>query len=251
MIDYDRGEGLSLDDVDFNVMLVTGDDPVSYEEVIKSKKWRDAMKKEIEAIEKNKTWELIELSKGVKPIGVKWLYKTKFRENGEIDKFKARLVVKGYVQQYGLDYTEVFAPVTRLDIIRIILAIAAQYGWKVSQLDVKSAFLHGELKEDVYVQQPTGFVKEGEEDKVYKLKKALYGLKQAPRACFNKIETYFVDNGFDRCLCEHTLFTKSKEEGKILIVSIYVDDLIYTGNDWSMCDEFKRSMMSEFDTTDL
>jgi len=88
------------------------------------------MKKEIEAIEKNKTWELIDLPKGVKPIGVKWLYKTKFRENGEIDKFKARLVVK--VQQYGLDYTEVFALVARLDIIHIILAIAAQYGWKDS-----------------------------------------------------------------------------------------------------------------------
>jgi len=116
---------------------------------------------------------------------------------------------------------------------------------------VKSAFLHGELKEDIYVQQPTGFVKKEEEDKVYKLKKALYGLKQAPRAWYNKIEAYFVGNGFDRCLCEHTLFTKSNEGGKILIVSLYVDDLIYTGNDWSMCDEFRRSMMSEFDMNDL
>jgi len=101
------------------------------------------------------------------------------------------------------------------------------------------------------VQQPNGFVKKGEEEKVYKLKKALYGLKQAPRAWYNKIEAYFVRNGFDRCLCEHTLFTKSKEGGKILIVSLYVDDLIYTGNDGSMCKEFKRSMMAEFDMSDL
>jgi len=116
---------------------------------------------------------------------------------------------------------------------------------------VKSAFLHGELNEEIYVQQPTGFMKIGEEEKVYKLRKALYGLKQAPRAWYNKIETYFLRNGFERCLCEHTLFTKLVEGGKLLIVSLYVDDLIYTGNDVSLCHSFKKSMMSEFDMTDL
>ena len=126
-----------------------------------------------------------------------------------------------------MNYIEVFAPVARLDTIRLILAIATRYSWNVFQLDVKSVFLHGELKEEIYVQQPNGFVKKGEEEKVYKLKKALYDL------------------------CEHTLFTKSKEGGKILIVSLYVDDLIYTGNDGSMCDEFRRSMMTEFDMSDL
>jgi len=116
---------------------------------------------------------------------------------------------------------------------------------------VKSAFLHGELNEEIYVQQPTGFMKIGEEEKVYKLRKALYGLKQAPRAWYNKIETYFLRNGFERCLCEHTLFTKLVEGGKLLIVSLYVDDLIYTGNDVSLCHSFKKSMMSEFDMTNL
>ena len=101
------------------------------------------------------------------------------------------------------------------------------------------------------MQQPIGFVKKEEEDKVYKLKKAIYGLKQAPRAWYKKIEVYLVGNGFDRCLCEHTLFTKSKEGGKILIVSLYVDDLIYTRNDCSMCDDFRRFMTSEFDMSDL
>ena len=250
MIDYKKGEGL-IDDVDLNVMVVTGDDPISFEKAIESQKWKDAMMKEMESIEKSQTWELTNLPIGMKPIGVKWIFKTKFKENGEIDKFKARLVTKGCAQQYGLDYTEVFASIVRLDIIRIILAIATQYGWIVFHLDVKNAFLHGELKEDIYVQQPTGFVKKEEEDKVYKLKKALYGLKQAPRTWYNKIEAYFVCNGFDKCLYEHTLFTKSNEGGKILIVSLYVNDLIYTRNDWSMCDEFRRSMMSEFDMTDL
>lgn len=115
---------------------------------------------------------------------------------------------------------------------------------------MKSAFLHGELKEEVYVQQPIGFVKLGEEEKVYKLRKTLYGLKQAPRAWYNKIETYFLCNGFERCFCEHTLFTKSKG-GKILIMSLYVDDLIYTGNDESMCNDFRSSMMLEFHMMDL
>nr|KYP69898.1 Retrovirus-related Pol polyprotein from transposon TNT 1-94 [Cajanus cajan] len=235
MKDYKIGEGLS-DDNGLNVMMVTEDDPISFEEAIKKK---------------NMTWELIDLPRGVKPIGVKWIFKTKFKEIGEIDKFKARLVAKGYVQQYGVDYTEVFALVARLDTIRLILAIVAQYSWNVFQLDVKSVFLHGELKEEIYVQQPNGFVKKGEEEKVNKLKKELYGLKQAPRAWYNKIEAYFVRNGFDRCLCEHTLFTKSNEGGKILIISLYVDDLIYTGNDGSMCDEFRRAMMTEFDMSDL
>jgi hypothetical protein len=108
----------------------------------------------------------------------------------------------------------------------------------VYQLDVKSAFLHGELNEDVYVEQPLGYEKKGEEHKVLKLKKALYGLKQAPRAWFSRIESYFLKEGFVRCPSEHTLFVKNQEE-KILIVCIYVDDLVFTGSDERMFAEFK------------
>nr|KYP74877.1 Retrovirus-related Pol polyprotein from transposon TNT 1-94 [Cajanus cajan] len=250
MTDYEKGEGLSYIN-NTSAMLVTETDPVTVEEAVKSKKWRDAMVKEMEAIERNQTWELTDVPKGVKPIGVKWVFKTKHKENGEIDKFKARLVAKGYAQHYGVDYTEVFAPVAKVDTIRIILSMAAQNGWIIFQLDVKSAFLHGELKEEIYVQQPAEFIKKGKEEKVYKLRKALYGLKQAPRAWYNRIEAYFLQNGFERCFCEHTLFTKSAEGGKILIVSLYVDDLIYTGNDGSMCNDFRNIMMSKFDMTDL
>lgn len=248
MADYEMGEGFS--DGDNVMMMMIENDPTSFEEAVKSTKWREAMSSEIEAIERNQTWELAILPEGIKPIGVKWVFKTKLNENGNVEKFKARLVAKGYAQRHGVDYTEVFAPVARLDTIRTILAIAAEYSWAVFQLDVKSAFLHGELKEEVFVQQPEGFIKKGEEDKVYKLKKALYGLKQAPRAWYSKIEAYFVRENFERCPSEHTLFTK-KNGGKMLIVSLYVDDLIFTGNDRSMCDEFKNSMMSEFDMTDL
>ena len=178
------------------------------------------------------------------------MFKTKLNEDGDVEKFKARLVVKGYAQLHGLDYNEVFALEARLDTICVILAMAAQLCWEVFQLDVKSAFLHGEFKEKVFVLQPEGFIKKGEEEKVYRLRKALYGLKQASRAWYNRIEAYFVREDFERCPSEYTLFTKSKG-GKILIVSLYVDALIFIGNDRSMCDEFKNSMMLEFDMSDL
>lgn len=132
----------------------------------------------------------------------------------------------------------------------MILALAASKGWNVYQLDVKSAFLHGELKEAMFIEQPQGYEIKGEEDKVYRLKKALYGLKQAPRAWYNKLESHFIKEGFERCPSEHTLFTKSKE-GKCLIVSVYVDDLIFTGNDTTMFERFKNAMKEEFDMSDL
>ena len=126
------------------------------------------MNREIDAIERNKTWVMTTLPEGVNNIGVKWIFKTKFNENGEIDKCKARLVAKEYAQQYGIEYTEVYAPVARLDTIRLIIALATQEGWSIFQLDVKNAFLHGELSEEVFVQQPQGYAKKGEEHKVYK-----------------------------------------------------------------------------------
>ncbi|CAL2226145.1 unnamed protein product [Prunus armeniaca] len=243
MRDYVGGEGLSEeDDVDVNLAhlaLFIDADPISYEEAAKSKIWRQAMDAEIQAIERNDTWKLTELPPRGKTIGVKWVFRTKLNENGEVDKYKARLVAKGYSQQYGVDYADVFAPVARLDTIRVVLSLAAQKTWMVYQLDVKSAFLHGELNEE-----------QGHEQKVYMLKKALYGLKQAPRTWYSRIESYFIREGFRKCPYEHTLFTKTKNEG-MLIVRLYVDDLIFIGNDESMFKEFKQSMMIEFDMIDL
>ncbi|PRQ54239.1 putative RNA-directed DNA polymerase [Rosa chinensis] len=175
----------------------------------------------------------------------------KLNENGDVDKHKARLVAKGYSQRHGIDYNEVFAPVARWDTIRTILALASFKGWCVFQLDVKSAFLHGELNETVYIDQPQGYVKQGEEHKVYRLRKALYGLKQAPRAWYSRIETYFIKEGFEKCHCEHTLFVKTEDGGNILIVSLYVYDLIFTSNNEDMFVKFKQSMMKEFAMTDL
>lgn len=206
---------------------------------------------EIDAIERNATWSLVDLPSGNKKIGVKWLFKTKLNEQGEVDKLKARLVAKGYKQKHGIDYTEVFALVARMETVRMIVALEAQKDWKLYQLDVKSAFLHGELNEHVYVDQPRGYEKKGNEHKVYKLHKALYGLKQAPQVCFSRIESWFIDEGFERCANEQTLFTRRNKEGKLLIVSIYVDDLIYTGDDEDDLMKFKASMMNAFEMTDL
>jgi hypothetical protein len=130
-------------------MFSSSEDPTTFDEAVKSTKWKEAMDSEIKSIEANNTWKLVTLPHGVKPIGVKWIYKTKYNEKGKNEKQKARLVAKGYSQKYGVDFSEVYAPVARWDTIRTILSLAAHEKWNVFQLDVKSAFLHGELIEDV------------------------------------------------------------------------------------------------------
>jgi len=229
---------------------MSNDDPLNYDEAVHDEKWIKAMKNEMNVIEKNNTWELVTLPAHAKKVGVKWIYKSKLNKEGKVDKYKVRLVAKGYTQTKGINYNEVFALVARWDIVRIVLAVAAQEGWNVYQLDVKGAFLYGELKEEVYVNQPKGFIKHGEEDKVYKLNKALYGLKQAPRTWFSRIESYFQKEGFTKSRHDYTLFVKKKEE-KMIMVCVYFDDLIYVGNDEEMCSKFKKSMKEEFEMTDL
>ncbi|KOM27543.1 hypothetical protein LR48_Vigan437s000300 [Vigna angularis] len=225
-------------------------EPMNFQEAIEKKSWRKAMDEEIEAIKKNDTWELASLPKGHKAIGVKWVYKAKKDSKGEVQRYKARLVAKGYSQRAGIDYDEVFAPVARLETIRLIISLAAQNNWKIHQMDVKSAFLNGVLEEEVYIEQPQGYEVKGEEDKVLKLKKALYGLKQAPRAWNVQIDKYFKAANFIKCPYEHALYIKA--QGKdILIVCLYVDDLIFTGNNPSMFEEFKKDMTMEFEMTDM
>jgi hypothetical protein len=140
-------------------VFCNSEDPQTYDEAVRSEKWRKAMDLEIESIERNATWDLTSLSAGVKTIGVKWIYKTKHNERGEVEKHKARLVAKGYTQRHGIDFNEVYAHVARWDTIRAIMATAASNKWDVFHLDVKSAFLHGDLIEEVYIDQPAGYHK--------------------------------------------------------------------------------------------
>ncbi|KAL0370487.1 UNVERIFIED_CONTAM: Retrovirus-related Pol polyprotein from transposon RE2 [Sesamum angustifolium] len=216
-------------------------EPENFETAVKHKVWVQAMEEEIKMIEKNNTWELADRPKDKEVIGVKWIYKTKLNADGSNTKHKARLVAKGYSQLPGIDYTETFAPVARLDTIRALIAIAANKKWKIYQMDVKSAFLNGYIDEEIYVEQPQGFIAKGSEENVLRLKKALYGLKQAPRAWYSRIDKYFMDRGFWRSLSEPTLYIKS-QGNDTLIVSLYVDDLIYTGNNEKMIQDFKEDM---------
>ncbi|KAH9679872.1 hypothetical protein KPL71_026314 [Citrus sinensis] len=212
-------------------------------------KWRIAMDKEIKAIVKNDTWELTTLPKCHKVIDVKWEYKMKRNAKGEIETHKARLVAKGYSQKAGIDYDEVFSPVAQLETIRLIISLAAQNKWKIFQIDVKSAFLN-EFLEEVYIEQPLGYVVKEHKDKVLRLKKAFYGLKQALRAWNSRIDKYFQENDFTKCPYEHALYVKEKDED-ILIVCLYVDDLIFTGSDPSLFEELKRVMIKEFEMTNI
>lgn len=226
-------------------------DPITYEEAAKEEVWREAMKDELAAIEKNNTWKLVTLPEGKTTVGLKWIYKTKVNADGSIQRHKARLVAKGYSQLYGVDYNETYSPVARMETVRAFIALAAYRRWKVYQLDIKSAFLNGELKEDVYVDQPEGFSVTGNEDKVYKLHKALYGLKQAPRVWYSRIDSYFLQNGFERSPNEHTLYVKKQSEDEVLLVCLYVDDIIYTGSSQTLVDEFRSDMKKVFEMSDL
>jgi hypothetical protein len=152
-------------------------EPSSYEEATKGPEWRKAMEEEIKALNENQTWDLVPRPNEVKPISCKWVYKVKTRPDGSIERYKARLVARGFSQQYGLDYEETFSLVAK---IRMLLALAACKSWKLWQMDVKNAFLHGELDKDIYMEQPRGFDSKMHPEYVCKLKKALYGLKQAP-----------------------------------------------------------------------
>lgn len=232
------------------VCLLADSEIISFEEAARDKKWQTAMDEEIKAIDRNNTWELTELPKGSQPIGVKWVFKRKMNAQGELERYKARLVAKGYKQKEGIDYDEVFAPVVRMETIRLLIAQAAQFKWPIFQMDVKSAFLNGVLEEEVYIEQPPGYMKNGEEKNVLKLKKALYRLKQAPRAWNTRIDTYFKENGFKQCPYEHALYVK-KNGGNMLFVALYVDDLIFMGNNGKMILDFKSKMTQEFEMTDL
>ncbi|PWA38442.1 gag-pol polyprotein [Artemisia annua] len=231
-------------------LFFTKEEPRNYKEASKDEKWIEAMEIELDSINKNNTWTLTTLPTNQKAIGLKWVYKTKRDAQGKIIKYKARLVAKGYVQEQGIDFDEVFAPVARIETVRLILALAAYHGWQVHHLDVKSAFLHGELKEEVYVTQPEGFIQQGNLGKVYKLTKALYGLRQAPRAWNVKLDQTLKSLDFKKCNLEQAVYTK-RSETSTLIVGVYVDDLIITGTPKKEIDLFKSQMEDKFEMSDL
>ncbi|GKC75049.1 retrovirus-related pol polyprotein from transposon TNT 1-94 [Tanacetum coccineum] len=178
-------------------------------------------------------------------ITLKWIYKVKLDELGGILKNKARLVTRGYRQEEGIDFEESFALVARLDAIRIFLAYVAHMNMIVYQMDVKTTFLNGILREEVYVSQPDGFVDQDNLNHVYKLKKALYRLKQAPRAWYDLFSKFLISQEFSKGTVDPTLFIR--RQGKdILMVQIYVGDIIFTSTTPELCDQFSKIMCSKF-----
>ncbi|GKD47119.1 retrovirus-related pol polyprotein from transposon TNT 1-94 [Tanacetum coccineum] len=179
-------------------------------------------------------------------IGTKWVFRNKLDENGVVSRNKARLVAQGYNQQEGIDYDETYAPVARLESIRILLAYACALDFRLFQIDVKSVFLNGFINEEVYVAQPPRFIDFAKPNHVYRLKKALYRLKQAPKAWYDRFKAFLIKHNYTMGMVDKTLFTK-KKDSNIIIVQIYVDDIIFRSTCQEMCDNFAKIMHDEFE----
>nr|KYP35691.1 Retrovirus-related Pol polyprotein from transposon TNT 1-94 [Cajanus cajan]KYP38474.1 Retrovirus-related Pol polyprotein from transposon TNT 1-94 [Cajanus cajan] len=229
-----------------DMAFVSQIEPLCVEHALKDEFWIMAMHDELNQFKRNDVWILVPFNKNMNIIGTKWVFRNKLNEEGVIVKNKARLVAKGYNQQEGIDFGETYAPVARLEAVRLLLAFACVFDFKLYQMDVKSAFLNGLIDEEVYVAQPPGFVDCKLPKHVYKLKKALYGLKQAPRKWYERLSKFLLTHDFQRGNVDKTLFIKRKSKD-ILLIQIYVDDIIFGSTNQSLCGEFVSNMQKEFD----
>ncbi|GJY30653.1 copia protein [Tanacetum coccineum] len=225
---------------------IIGKEPKNVNEALGDESWIVAMQEELNQFIANDVWELVPQPKNMTIIGTKWVFRNKLDENGIVSRNKARLVAQGYNQQEGIDYDETYAPVARLESIRILLAYACALDFKLFQMDVKSAFLNGFINEEVYVAQPPRFIDFEKPDHVYKLKKALYGLKQAPKAWYDRLKAFLIKHEYKIGMVDNTLFTK-KKSSNLIIIQIYVDDIIFGSTCQDMCDEFAKIMHDEFE----
>ncbi|WJZ96954.1 hypothetical protein VitviT2T_015594 [Vitis vinifera] len=228
--------------------LATLHEPQTYREASTDPLWQIAMKEELDALTKNHTWDLVTLPPGQSVVGCKWIYKIKTRSDGSVERYKARLVAKGFTQEYGIDYEETFAPIARISSVRALLAVAAARKWDLFQMDVKNAFLNGDLSKEVYMQPPPGLSIES--NKVCHLRRALYGLKQAPRAWFAKFSSTIFRLGYTASPYDSALFLRRTDNGTILVL-LYVDDMIITGDDLSGIQELKDFLSQQFEMKDL
>lgn len=251
MSHYVSNHRLSESNMSFVNQLSAVSIPNSVQEALSDPRWKEAMNEEMKSLEKNETWELVDPPSGKKPVGCRWIYTVKYKADGTIERFKARLVAKGYTQTYGIDYTETFAPVAKINTVRVLLSLAANLDWPLQQFDVKNAFLHGELSEEVYMDLPPGcMIPKRHSQKICRLKKSLYGLKQSPRAWFGRFTKSMIAFGYHQSNADHTLFLK-RQQGKITALIIYVDDMVVTGNDPNEREALQNYLSKEFEMKDL
>uniref|UniRef100_A0A2N9I1Q4 Uncharacterized protein n=1 Tax=Fagus sylvatica TaxID=28930 RepID=A0A2N9I1Q4_FAGSY len=228
-------------------------DPNTYSEVMASRDaafWREAVNDEMDSILSNNTWVLVDLPPGSNTIGCKWVFRRKYRTDGTIQTFKVRLMAKGFRQREGIDYFDTYAPVARITSIRVLIALASIYKLVVHQMDVKTAFLNGDLDEEVYMDQPEGFVLPRSEKKICKLVKSLYGLKQAPKQWHEKFDTVILANGFKHNGADKCVYSKFTSEYGV-IVCLYVDDMLIFGTNMLGVCETKKYLASVFKMKDL
>ena len=224
--------------------------PTTVQQAFTSKNWTEAMKTEMMALKKADTWDKCILPVEKKAVGARWVFTVKYNADGTVNRHKARLVAKGYTQTYGIDYSDTFSPVAKIDTIRVLFSVAANKDWPLHQFDVKNAFLHGDLKEEVYMVPPPGFSEDFKKDEVCKLKKSLYGLKQSPRAWFGRFTMAMKRYGYKQSNADHTLFLK-KRGNLITCLIIYVDDMIITGDDTEEISHLRNNLFTEFEMKDL
>lgn len=215
-------------------------------------KWKSACQSEMDSLQSNETWTLVDLPPGRKPITCKWIFSIKMKENGSVDRYKARLVVRGFSQVEGIDYDETFAPVVRYDSIRVVLAVSSCLDYEIDHMDVATAFLNGELEEEIYMQQPDGYIEAGKENLVCKLKKSLYGLKQAPK-CWNEVvDAFLMKLGFERSYADYGIYIKNQtSDQERIIIALYVDDLLIATSKRVALNEVKKQLEKRFKIRDL
>ena len=220
-----------------------------------SAEWKKATESEYKSLIDNHTWELVPPPHDKNIVGSKWVFKVKRNADGTVQKFKARLVAQGYTQSPGIDYDEVFAPVVRYTSIRSLLAVANICNWEIHQMDAKTAFLQGDLNEEIYMRQPNGFVDPDKPDYVCKLNKGIYGLKQAARCWNNSINSYLLSHGYKKSTADPCVYIKTvkSQDGTVhfVMIAIYVDDMLFFSNNTEMLEKEKREIAKEFQVEDL
>jgi hypothetical protein len=231
------------------------EEPVTVEDALsspQSTEWQEAIASELHSMEEHGVWELVPRPRDANIVGCRWVFKVKTNADGTVERYKARLVAQGFRQKEGIDYQEVFAPTIGHESIRCILSLAASFDMEIHHMDIKTAFLHGELEETVYMRQPPGFTRAGLQDHVCKLKRSIYGLKQSPRQWNKVIDRYLKEHGFKPSICEPCVYIRHRSEAKLPeIITLSVDDLLLIGQSVELVNGMKRMLSNRFEVTDL